>query len=246
MLALAGWVFARALSADPRAMSSLSLLLDLTPLEVHELLRRHLARFSGVEVAPLALAGSLWLGSSAFHTLMSVFEQGSPASRKRSWLQKRLLAMACVLFSIAGFAIGTSVALYLAGGPVSFLRSLVTGVDLGPELGHGLVLLALLTTLTALLAGFFRIAVRRPGVARVIWPGALVTVVIGALSSLAFARYAAELARFSLFYGGLAAVAVTMIWLYVLCGALLLGAELNVELETDKTERRSAAKSKSA
>ena len=41
----------------------------------------------------------------------------------------------------------------------------------------------------------------------------------------------AILARFALFYGTLSAVAITLGWLWIMCLTLLLGAELNLQLE---------------
>ena len=49
--------------------------------------------------------------------------------------------------------------------------------------------------------------------------------------SVGFAYYASHLARFALFYGTLSAVAITLGWLWLMCLTLLLGAELNLQLE---------------
>jgi membrane protein len=49
---------------------------------------------------------------------------------------------------------------------------------------------------------------------------------------LAFAYYASHLARFALFYGSLAAVAITLGWLWLICFSILASAELNQILET--------------
>lgn len=63
------------------------------------------------------------------------------------------------------------------------------------------------------------------------WPGAATTVCLGALASWGFAAYVKELSRFTLFYGSLATVAVLMLWLWLCCAALLLGGEVNAQLE---------------
>jgi len=84
---------------------------------------------------------------------------------------------------------------------------------------------------TALLSGFFRIAVIRPGVRRRVWPGAMLTIGASGGASLGFAYYASHLARFALFYGTLSAVAITLGWLWLMCLTMLLGAELNLQLE---------------
>jgi membrane protein len=86
-------------------------------------------------------------------------------------------------------------------------------------------------TFTALLAAFFLIAVARPGVRRRVWPGAGLTVTIGVFMSAGFAYYASTIARFTLFYGSLAVVAIMLAWIWLWCWALLVGAELNAVLE---------------
>ena len=63
------------------------------------------------------------------------------------------------------------------------------------------------------------------------WPGALLSVMSSSAASLGFAYYAGHLARFALFYGTLSAVAITLGWLWIMCLTLLLGAELNLQLE---------------
>ena len=65
------------------------------------------------------------------------------------------------------------------------------------------------------------------------WPGAALAVAIGAIASSALAYYGQTLARFTLFYGSLAAVAVLLAWLWLWCAAMLLGAELNTQLEDE-------------
>ena len=232
MLALTGWLFATVLKDSPQALGSTSLLLDLTPYEVHLMLRKHFDRFSA-GVAPFAIIGSLWLASSAFHTLMAVFELALHA-KKRPWWKKRLIAILCVLIAISAFMLSAYVAVAVAGGPQVVLELMWPGHSDGGRGARWVAAGLALLTITALLAAFFRIAVERPEVNRRVWPGALVTVAIGGAVSWGFAAYARTLARFTLFYGSLAAVIITMAWLWIWCAALLLGAELNAQLEEDE------------
>jgi len=233
MLLLAGWLFG-ILLRDPRSLVAWSNLLDLTPTEVHDLMFRHLQRFSVGAVAPFALLTALWLASSAFQTLMVQFETASHA-RRRSWWQKRMIAFGCVFVALLATAFSGYVAVILAGGPAAILRFLgVADGGAGATLGSVLALLFALLTATTLLAAFYRVGVYRPGVRRRVWPGAVVTVVLGFMISVAFGYYVRELARFALFYGSLAAVAVTLAWLWLLCGVLILGAEINAELENEE------------
>ena len=140
--------------------------------------------------------------------------------------------MTCVVLAIVLFMASATLAVSLAGGPASLLRYVALGqIPLLARASHILLLALVLLITTTLLAGFFRIAVNRPGIARRVWPGALVSVAAGGGASLAFAYYAHHLARFALFYGTLSAVAITLGWLWIMCLTLLLGAELNLQLE---------------
>jgi membrane protein len=226
MLALAGWLFANLLQNSPYAMASTSLLLDLTPEEARDLIEKHFQRFSAQTVAPFALLGSLWLGSSAFHTCMTVFE-GAVRATRRPWWQKRAIALGCVFVAIFAFALSGYLTVVIAGGPEALLRFFGREA----KLLRWVAALVGLGTVTALLAGFFRIAVHLPGVKRRVWPGAFAAVAIGGAASWCFARFAQALMRFALFYGSLAAVAILLAWLWLWCAAMLVGAELNAQLE---------------
>jgi membrane protein len=83
-----------------------------------------------------------------------------------------------------------------------------------------------------LLAAFYRFAVEHPpNVRRRTWPGAVAAVVSWLVVSWAFGAYAASLANYALYYGSLAAVAILLLWLYLTSLTLVVGAEVNAQLE---------------
>ena len=85
--------------------------------------------------------------------------------------------------------------------------------------------------LTAL-AAFYRFAVEHPrGVERRAWPGAIVAFTAWLVVSWGFGAYVTSLGRYALFYGSVATVAVLLVWFYFTSWALLIGAELNAQLE---------------
>lgn len=239
MFALAGWLFARLSQGSDAVLQSASLLMDLTPQEVRSVIWTQLGQFSVTAVAPVALLGALWLASSAFNTLMAVLEITVNAER-RPWWKRRLIALACVVVAIVSFTASGTLAVSLAGGPATLLHLVALGhVPLLDHASHFLLLGLVLAIFTTMLAVFFRIAVQRPGVARRIWPGAMLTVASSGSASLGFAYYAHHLARFALFYGTLSAVAIVLGWLWIMCLTLLLGAELNLQLEDLSTPPQS-------
>ncbi len=94
------------------------------------------------------------------------------------------------------------------------------------------VVITMLAILLTGLAVLYRFAVTHPpGVERRAWPGAALALGAGCIVSYGFGIYAATLASYTDYYGSLAAVAVVLVWLYLTSLALLLGAELNAQLE---------------
>jgi membrane protein len=83
-----------------------------------------------------------------------------------------------------------------------------------------------------LLAAFYRYAIEHPvGVRRRVWPGTITAVVCWLAVSWVFGLYVVSMASYALYYGSLAAVAVLLVWLYLTSLSLVLGAEVNAQLE---------------
>ncbi len=90
----------------------------------------------------------------------------------------------------------------------------------------------LLAAGAALLASFYRYAVEHPPrVRRRVWPGAMAAILSWLLVSWAFGAYAVSIADYAFYYGSLAAVAILLVWLYLTSLALVVGAEVNAQLE---------------
>jgi membrane protein len=66
---------------------------------------------------------------------------------------------------------------------------------------------------------------------RWITPGGVLAVVVWVVASLAFAIYVANFGSYNKTYGTLASVIIFLVWLWLSNTAILLGAELNAELE---------------
>jgi membrane protein len=72
--------------------------------------------------------------------------------------------------------------------------------------------------------------VRQPGF-RWVTPGGIVAVVLWMLASAAFAFYVANFSSYNKTYGALASVVIFLVWLWITNIVILLGAELNAEIE---------------
>ena len=75
--------------------------------------------------------------------------------------------------------------------------------------------------------------VRQPGF-RWITPGGVLALVLWLAASAGFALYVANFSSYNATYGSIAGIIVFLVWLWISNLALLLGAELNAELERSR------------
>ena len=66
---------------------------------------------------------------------------------------------------------------------------------------------------------------------RWITPGSIVATLLWVAASAAFSWYAANFGSYNQTYGALGGVIILLFWLYISAFVILLGAELNAELE---------------
>lgn len=176
---------------------------------------------SGVAVvAPVSALAFLWTSSAGLSTAMSVFEAVFHSPPRPFWM-RRLIAIGCVIGGLGAIAVLTGIAIELRG-------------LLGSGLGIGRYVAFSVPTITVvvLMSAFFRIAIRGPRpLRRRVLPGVLVTVALWSITTALFSLYVAKLARYATLYGGLAAVAIFLFWLWLLALAMLVGGEVNAQLE---------------
>lgn len=242
IVALGAWLLAGVLQADSEAIEQGSLMLDLTPREVRELVDRHFSSASSGGLAPLAAVSCWWLASSAFHTLIHLFQENFDCE-PRPYLAVRAISLGFALLGVAILVVGASIGLLLhvePSGPVaSWLAPFLTDQAL-----RWILLLGFLVISTSFFALLYRLSLRRPFVQeRVIWPGGLVASLGGIAASTLLGYYVTHLARFALLYGSLVAVVVLVLWLLVWSNALIVGAVVNVTLEDASSLRNELAQS---
>lgn len=226
-MALAGWAASRLAHGESAELDALLRVLDLAPERVRVLVESQVNRYAVESIAPYAAAGALWFSAGALHTVMKVLEDAVEAT-PRPWWECRLIALAWAVGLVAGVPVLAALVV-LAALPVQLLEGPL-GLP-AVELVRFVSWAASALVVTAGAAGFYRTAVRRRDAIRRAWPGATVAVLIGGAASYALAHWLPTLSRFTAYYGGLAAVATFLFWLWVCSVALLVGAELNAQLE---------------
>jgi membrane protein len=196
-------------------------LLRASPGPVAELISKASERLSddnAVVIAPVSIVAFIWTTSAGLSTAMSVFEKMFH-SPERPWWWRRGVAMVAIIASVAIVAAVTSVTVGI--GMISARAGAVAAVVV-PSL-----------TMVGMLSAFFRISVRRGPVytRRRMLPGVLLTIVLWSMTSALFSFYVSRLSRYTDLYGGLAAVAIFLFWLWLLALALLVGGEVNAQLD---------------
>jgi membrane protein len=230
LAAVAGLIIAKIAVSN----AEVSLLLASLPGETRQLVARqlnHVAGWNGGSVAAPAALVFVWLASGGIHAVFDVLEVKTGTSRP--WWKKRALALAsCVALSIGSAIIAmvatgmSSVLAFLRGTvPLAEFESRVgmTGVvDTVVRLGVGAL------TALGLVAGLYLVGIPRTARKRTpVLPGAVVAVALQAALGYGYIFYLSQVGARSAYQAGLSIIGVTMIALYLLSIALLVGAELN-------------------
>lgn len=223
--ALVAVVSVYGLVADPADVSRhVDDLLDAAPEEVRAFAERQLesvaetsAGAAGIGLA-VSLAAALWSASSGMKHLVDALNAVYEEEEDRGFLRVRALAVAltlgAVLFVLGAVAV-IAVVPAVVDGPLALLRWPLLAV-----------------AFAAALAVLYRVAPDREAPAwRWTSPGAVLATVLWLAASGLFSLYAAHVGDFDETYGSLAGVVVVMLWLFLTAAVVLLGAELDVELE---------------
>ena len=175
----------------------------------------------------LSLSIALWSARSATSSMMSALNIAYEEEEKRGIIQFQLAALGLT----AGIVLFAIISLALVAILPAALGLLPFG-DFGKEIASALRWPVLVVLVMIGLAALYRFAPSRqePKWRWVTWGAAIATVLWIAGSAL-FSIYVGQFASYDKTYGSLGAVVVLLMWLYLTCFAVLLGAELNAEIE---------------
>ena len=248
--AVAGLVTARLATTNGGVNA---MIFGATPPAMRDMLAKELtdvAAWNGGSVGLIAAVTFVWLASSGVQAIFDAIELEVGASRP--WWKKRLLAISsCVILSA-----GVAVLGLLFGGLQSLAH--LTGQELPSWLSHaaggalsigGSAVVAFL-----LMAGLYVAGVPKSARKRIaVIPGALVAVVLEGLLGWGYSLYVQASGTGSAYTGTLAVVGVTLMSLYLLAMAILVGVEagilvgerrlllLRVRFDTERGERLAKA-----
>lgn len=177
--------------------------------------------------AALSILFAVWSASKGAKAMIKGVNIAYDEEETRGFLKIQGLALALT----AGFIVFGVLSL----GSIAVVPHLVEGLGIGVGvktlalIGRWVVLILLVL---AALAIVYRFAPDRDD-ARWTWlqPGALVAAVLWLVASALFSWYASNFGSFNETYGSIAGVVILLLWLQISSLVVLLGAELNSELE---------------
>ena len=190
---------------------------------------RHIANGDRVGLLSLGMAGALWSSSSAITALIDAMNRAYDIEESRSWLRVRLMSILLTL-GLACFVL-ISLTLVLAGPELA---------DLVGRLGAGWLvawiwkiiqwpLVFVLVTIAMSLIYYFGPNTEQDWV----WvtPGSILAATLWLLGSLGFRIYLVNFGAFDATYGTIGGIVVLLTWFYVLGFVIVVGAEVNAEIE---------------
>ncbi len=221
------------LMADPIDVENLfASFQSVMPGEVHTLLKDQITRISANSHAAgwgllLGLVLALWSGSAATKALMQALNVAYHEDEKRGFIRFNAIALGLTLAGVAsvlvslGLIAGIPAALKFIGLE-SFAKTLI-------NILRWPLLLALAMTSLAVL---YRYAPSReePKWRWVTW-GAVLATLLWVGGSALFSLYVSHFGNYNKTYGSLGAIVVVLLWLYLTGFAILLGAQINAEME---------------
>jgi len=176
---------------------------------------------------------AIWAASAGMRALMNALNIAHDVKESRSLPKRYLLSI--------GFTIGLAVLLLTAVGLMALGPRAIEWLADQAGLGSAFVTIwtwlriPVAVVLLAMIAAFiYYVAPNIDAPFQFITPGAIIAVIVWLLASGGFAIYATNFGTYSATYGSLGGIVIALFYFYISAAALLLGAEINAEVQYAK------------
>jgi membrane protein len=202
---------------------SASTLIDTTLDEI--------TRGSGPVTLSVALLFAWWPASQGMMVIVEALNLAYEGEESRPWWKKYLVASGLTIASLVFFACALLLLIY--GERLSEIIAMHLGYSgFTARLWQ---VVSWLLLLVFVLTAFNILYIYAPNVKHRQWgwlmPGTIVGVALWLLASFGFKLYLGFFDRFSVTYGSIGAVIILLLWLYLSGIAILVGGEVNSEIE---------------
>lgn len=199
--------------------------------------RRHTGTLSA---AIVGIVIALWSSSSAMAVLQQTLNVAYGVSSDRKFFARRVRGAGLMVVTVA--LGGCAAALVVFGQPIGRAISGVVPVG-GAAFDTGWTVVRWVVAagvVAVLFSSYYSLGPNRKGRWRWVTPGSALASAVFLVASLGFSLYISAFGSYGRTYGSFAGVAILVLWLYLSGIAVLLGAELNAELELRRARQDQA------
>lgn len=204
-------------------------LIDATMLEISQ-------ASSGSKIS-FGLLAALWAASNGMSAITDSLNAAYDVEESRPWWKHRLVAI--ILTIALSVLIISALLLVVAGGRIG--EGLANAYGFGPAFAIAWKIIQWPVAFAFLILAFALIFYFAPDLRDQKWhwltPGAAIGVALWLLVSFGFRMYLQFFDSYSATYGSLGAVIILMLWLYFTGLAVLIGGEINSEIENAAAEQ---------
>ena len=178
-----------------------------------------------------SLLVALWAGSSGMTAIISSLNRAYEVTETRPWWKARLVAIALMLVLV--LLMSSALVLLLYGAKVAEL--VASSFGFGSDFSTIWSILRWPVVLGFVLLAFNLLYLYAPNLKHWDWkwlmPGTVVGVGLWLLVSIGFDFYLSNFNTYDMTYGSLGTVVVLLLWFYLTGIAILIGGEVNSEIE---------------
>lgn len=204
-------------------------LIEATMLEISQ-------ASSGSKIS-FGLLAALWAASNGMSAITDSLNAAYDVDESRPWWKHRLVAI--ILTIALSVLIISALLLVVAGGRIA--EGVVNAYGFGPAFEIAWKIIQWPVAFAFLILAFALIFYFAPDLRDQKWhwltPGAAIGVALWLLVSFGFRMYLQFFDSYSATYGSLGAVIILMLWLYFTGLAVLIGGEINSEIENAAAEQ---------
>jgi len=178
----------------------------------------------------IGMLGTIWSTSSGVTAIIDTLNQAYDIQESRPWWKVRLLAIGLTL-ALALFIV-ISFALVLVGPTLA--EKVAVWLHMGPAFAWTWKIVqwpVVFSLVTFAIAAIYYYAPDAEQEWIWITPGSILATLLWLLISLVFKFYVVHFTSYNATYGAIGGVIILMLWFYLSALAVLMGAELNAEIE---------------
>ena len=222
------------LVADPATITdNIDMLRRFLPPSAVDLIAGQITSITSSPATSLSLAGlisillAIWSANGGMKALIEALNVAWFETEKRGFIKLNLVSLA--------FTMGAILMIMVLFSAIALVPAILQTVAAGSVVENLIAILRWPLVLGLLLVALAVVYRFGPSKEDAEWhwisPGALIAAVGLIVASMLFSWYAANFADYNKTYGSLGAVVGLMMWLWIACIVVMLGAEINSEVE---------------